>query len=307
MQKVCWIGLGHMGLPMAKNLMKSGFEVHGFDLSTDARKAAEHAGVITHDTAVAAAEDASAVFTMLPKSDHVRAALTAPGVIEATRASAIIVDCSTISASEAVQLAATIDAAGRCFLDAPVSGGTPGAEQGTLTFMVGGAAESVADVTPYLKAMGSRIFHVGQVGCGQSAKTVNNMMLAMNMASVAEAAALGEHLGLDHSTLVEIVKVSSGDSWVLRNFYPVAGVVENAPANNNFVAGFSANLMRKDVGLALAAAADSPIDLGMTAEVARRLDRVIARGLAEHDFSVLGELARGRNDESQQHTVHTNE
>ena len=159
--------------------------------------------------------------------------------------------------------------------------------------MVGGADTAVEVARPFLSAIGSRIFHLGSTGCGQSAKTVNNMMLAMNIASVCEAAMLAERLGLDHQTLLEVLEVSTSDSWVLRNFDPVAGVVDKAPANDDFAPGFTTHLMRKDVGLALEAAGKHPIDLGMTAEVARRLDRLIDEGLGDQDFSVLVKMAGG--------------
>jgi 3-hydroxyisobutyrate dehydrogenase len=293
MQKVCWLGLGRMGLPMATHLSAGGFEVHGYDPSAEVRQGAEQAGITTHHAAVEAAAGAHAVFTMLPTFAHVEQALSVPGFLASTAGDALIVDSSTIGGDDARCLAEKVHAAGRRFIDAPVSGGTPGAHAGTLTFMVGGPADSVQEATPYLDAMGSRIFHIGHIGCGQSAKTVNNMILAMNMAAVSEAATLAGRLGLDHRALVEIVKVSSGDSWVLRNFYPVAGVVDNAPANNDFAPGFTAQLMRKDVGLALGAASAHAVDLGMTQEAARRLDRLINAGLGDLDFSALVQLAEG--------------
>lgn len=294
MPKVCWLGLGRMGLPMATHLVRHGFDVHGYDPSASARQAAEAAGLRTHVTAQDAAIGAEAVFTMLPTFAYVEQVLS-PELLAATADDALIVDSSTISTDDARSLSRSVQRAGRTFIDAPVSGGTPGAHAGTLTFMVGGPDESIWQAAQYFSAMGSRTFHVGSVGCGQSAKTVNNMLLAMNMAAVSEAAALANRLGLDHHTLVEIVKVSSGDSWVLRNFYPVAGVVDNAPANHEFSAGFTTQLMRKDVGLALHAATVSggdEVDLGMTEEVARRLDRLIDAGLGHLDFSILVQLAQ---------------
>jgi 3-hydroxyisobutyrate dehydrogenase len=296
--KVCWLGLGRMGLPMAAHLSAVGFDVHGYDPSVSVREAATRAGITMHSTAQEAGDGAHAVFTMLPTYAHVEQALSAPGFLRATADAALIIDSSTISGANARELSVLAATAGRRFLDAPVSGGTPGAHAGTLTFMVGGPEESVQEAAPYFSAMGSRTFHIGEVGCGQSAKTVNNMLLAMNMAAVCEAAALAGKLGLDHHALVDIVKVSSGDSWVLRNFYPVAGVVENAPANRDFAPGFTAHLMRKDVGLALEAAAPHTVDLSMTEEAARRLDRLINAGSGDLDFSALMQVAQGRNLET---------
>lgn len=291
--KICWIGLGHMGLPMAAHLHGAGYQVHTYDISSTACAAAASAGLHVADAASDAARGAEAVFTMLPTGAHVRKVLVESGLARLTAADALIIDSSTISTAEARSIGSAVEDAGRGFIDAPVSGGTSGARNGTLTFMVGGTREQYERARPLLEPMASRLFHLGGTGCGQSAKTVNNMMLAMHMASVSEAAVLAERLGLDAGTFFEVVKVSSGDSWVLRNFYPIPGVVESSPANHGFTPTFAAALMRKDVGLALDTASEHDLDAGMTRYVAGLLDRLIAAGHGELDFSALVRIAAG--------------
>lgn len=291
--KICWIGLGNMGLPMATHLHTAGHDVVGFDLSADARDAATAAGLRTAHSAAEAAENADVVVTMLPKGEHVKAALFEAEALRASAVDALVLDCSTISAEQAREIADAVTATGRRFLDAPVSGGTAGAQNGTLTFMVGGESADLDAARPLLETMGARIFHAGAVGAGQSAKMVNNMMLAMNMQSTCEAAVLAQRLGITPQTVIDIAGVSTGDSWALRNYYPVAGHVDAAPSNRNFTGGFSVALMRKDLGLALDAAAAHGVDTVATAEVARRLDNLVADGRGSLDFSSLIHLIDG--------------
>lgn len=291
--KICWIGLGNMGLPMATHLHSAGHDVVGVDLSADAREAAGAAGLRTTDSAATAADGADVVVTMLPKGAHVRAVLLESGTLTAAGDHALVLDCSTISGAEAREIGAAVAATGRRFLDAPVSGGTAGAQNATLTFMVGGASADLDAARPLLELMGARIFHAGDAGAGQSAKMVNNMMLAMNMQSTCEAAVLAERLGITPQTVIDIAGVSTGDSWALRNYYPVAGPVAAAPSSRDFTGGFSVALMRKDLGLALDAAAEHGVDTAATAEVARRLENLIADGRGSLDFSSLIHLVDG--------------
>jgi 3-hydroxyisobutyrate dehydrogenase len=290
--KVCWVGLGHMGLPMAAHLHRAGHDVTAFDLSPESRNAATAIGVRAHDTLLDAAAGVEVVFTMLPTGEHVRKVLLDSGLAEVA-SEATYVDCSTISPADARAIAEGLAGTGLGFVDAPVSGGTGGAEGGTLTFMVGGTDVQFSMLIPLLEAMGRRLFHVGETGCGQAAKLVNNMMLAMNMAAVSEAAVMADRLGLDHRTFWEIAQVSSGDSWVLRNFYPVAGIVPTSPASHGFAPGFSASLMRKDVGLALHEAEAHAIPGAMTKQAADVLDQLIQSGNGHLDFSAVVRVAAG--------------
>ncbi|MFF9040449.1 3-hydroxyisobutyrate dehydrogenase [Streptomyces sp. NPDC014892] len=294
--KICWVGLGRMGLPMVSHLRRAGFDVHVHDISAMARAAAEEDGLTVASSLADAARGADVVFTMLPTGDHVRKVLLESGTDRLVGPRTIFVDSSTISPSEARAIARDVERDGRQFLDAPVSGGTEGAADGTLTFMVGGAVEAFEQVRPLLAAMGKNLFHLGGTGCGQSAKTVNNMMLAMNMASLSEAVVLAERLDLDARTFLDVARTSSGDSWVLRHFYPIKGTVPTAPVNQDFAPGFTASLMRKDVGLALDAARSHEVRVPMTHQAAELLDRLIAAGQGQLDFTALVKLASGEID-----------
>lgn len=287
MTRLGWIGLGNMGAPMARNVAAAGHEVVAFDLCPEAREAA---GVPTVDSALDAFRDADVVITMLPKGEHVRSALCGAGVLEATAAGALVIDCSTIAVADARSIAGEVQNRGRRFLDAPVSGGTAGAETGTLTFMVGGEPSDVEAARPLLDAMGSRVFHVGPAGSGQGVKMLNNLMLAVNLQGVAEAAALADRLGIDHSTLIECASVSSGDSWVLRNYYPIAGPVPSAPSNREFSGGFSVALMAKDLGLAHETAAGVDLDLAAARGMSERLQTLTDLGDAALDCSAVVKL-----------------
>ena len=233
--KICWIGLGNMGFPMAAHLHNSRYDVSGFDVSPQARVAAADAGVPVAESVREAANGAEVLVTMLPRGEHVRAALSDSVALAAAERDALVIDCSTIGAADARDIGTMVAATGRRFLDAPVSGGTFGAQNAALTFMVGGTAADVVAARPLFDAMGSRVFHAGEVGAGQSAKLVNNMMLAVNMQSTCEAAVLAQRLGIAPETVIEIVGVSTGDSWALRNYYPIPGVVEVAPSDRKSV------------------------------------------------------------------------
>lgn len=291
MTRIGWIGLGNMGGPMAKNAAAAGYDVAAYDLSPDARSGA---AVPTVDSTVEALRDADIVVTMLPKGEHVRAALIDSGALEGAKPGALVIDCSTIAVDDVTVLSDAVTGQGRHYIDAPVSGGTVGAEAGTLTFMVGGDASDFETARPLLDVMGSRVFHVGPVGAGQAIKMINNMMLATNLQGVAEAAVLADRLGVDHSTLIDVASVSSGDSWVLRNYYPIAGPVPTAPSSREFRGGFSVALMAKDLGLALTSAEALDVDAAAAREVSRRLQKVTDSGDASLDFSSIVDLLQSR-------------
>lgn len=287
MTRIGWIGLGNMGAPMAKNAAAAGYDVTAYDLSSDARSGAD---VPTVDSPADALRDADIVVTMLPKGEHVRAALIDSGALDGAKPGALVIDCSTIAVDDVTALAEAVKGQGRQYIDAPVSGGTAGAQAGTLTFMVGGDASEFDTARPILEAMGSRAFHVGAVGSGQAIKMINNMMLATNLQGLAEAAILAERLGVDHSTLIDVASVSSGDSWVLRNYYPIAGPVPSAPSSREFRGGFSVALMAKDLDLALTAADALKVDAAAAREVSCRLQTVSDEGDASLDFSSIVQL-----------------
>ncbi|MFC5300419.1 3-hydroxyisobutyrate dehydrogenase [Azospira restricta] len=250
--KIAFIGLGNMGLPMAQNLSRAGFAVSGFDLSAAQMDALAAVGGERAVSAAAAVTGADAVVTMLPASRHVEATyLGAGGVLDCAAPGTLFIDCSTIAPEAARKVAVAAAARGFAMLDAPVSGGTGGAQAGTLTFMVGGAAGALDRARPLLEKMGRNIFHAGDSGAGQTVKVCNNMLLGILMSGTAEALRLGMANGMDPKVLSEIMAKSSGRNWVLEVYNPCPGVMDSAPSSRGYAGGFGVDLMLKDLGLAV--------------------------------------------------------
>ena len=266
MSNIAFIGLGNMGGPMALNLIKKGHNVVGFDLSEEALKIITAAGGQTAESASAAAKDADIVVSMLPSGKHV-AALYSEEFIGNLKPNTLLIDSSTIDAVTARTVAKRAVSKGCKMIDAPVSGGTAGAQAGTLTFIVGGKQEDYEKARPILKCMGQNIFHAGESGAGQVAKICNNMLLAIHMIGTSEAINLGVKHGLDPQILSEIMQKSSGKNWSLDVYNPYPGVMENAPASRNYSGGFAVDLMTKDLGLAAEAGLETKTStpLGNTA------------------------------------------
>ena len=294
MAVVAWIGLGNMGGSMSVNLAKAGHEVRGFDLNPEALAAAEAGGVKPVGSIAEAVKGADVVFTMLPKGEHARAVyLGEDGVLAHADTKTLLVDSSTIDIASAQALHDAAAEAGFRFVDAPVSGGMSGAKAATLTFMIGGEAGAVADATEYIRPMAANIIPTGGPTTGQAAKICNNLMLFINLASTAEGAVLADRLGLDKQVFWDIASVSSGDSWALRTWYPVAGVVPTAASNNDFAPTFTAELANKDIGLAISAAADTGTPLEIGQHVQQLFQRLIDAGQAGKDCSAIVKLVDG--------------
>lgn len=286
--KIAWIGLGNMGLPMATNPARRardvGDELAVYDVDEAARASAHANGLAVARDMVVTATAAEVVFAMLPKGAIVADVLGQ--VLPHLAPGAVVVDCSTIASTDVVELHGKAQVQSIRFIDGPVSDGADAAGA-TLTFMVGASADDLAEVTPLLEAMGIRILYAGEVGRAQDAKVVNNLMLAINMQSLSESARLADSLGLDHRTLVGIAAQSSGDSWMLRSYYPVPDVVDTAPAGRNFEAGFATELTLKDLRLALAAATHHGLTTPEVTLVESRLQTLVDQGAAPRDFSIL--------------------
>ncbi|VFR79119.1 3-hydroxyisobutyrate dehydrogenase [plant metagenome] len=293
MKQIAFIGLGNMGAPMALNLLKAGHALKVFDLSEKALKQAAEAGASVAASAQDAVTGADCVITMLPASAHVEKLYLSDDLLAGVRADALVIDCSTIAPESARRVAAAAQARGIAMIDAPVSGGTGGAAAGTLTFIVGGAAESLERARPLLEKMGKNIFHAGDAGAGQVAKICNNMLLGVLMAGTAEALALGVANGLDVKVLSDIISKSSGRNWATELYNPWPGVMPNVPASKGYEGGFGVDLMLKDLGLAaeaaLAVRAATPLG-----ELARNLYAMhSAQGSGGLDFSSILGLVRG--------------
>ena len=294
MAVVAWIGLGNMGGSMSANLVKAGHDVRGFDLNPEAVAAAEARGVKPAASLAAAVDGADVVFTMLPKGEHARAVyLGEDGVLAHADTRTLLVDSSTIDIASAQALHDAAAVAGFRFVDAPVSGGMSGAKAGTLTFMIGGEAGAVADATEYIRPMAANVIPTGGATTGQAAKICNNLMLFINLASTAEGAVLADRLGLDKQVFWDIASVSSGDSWALRTWYPVGGVVPTAASNNGFAPTFTTELANKDIGLAISAARDTGTPLEIGEHVQTLFQRLIDSGQSGKDCSMIIKLVDG--------------
>jgi len=294
MANIGFIGLGNMGGPMAKNLIKAGHTLKVFDLSDRAVAVLVALGAARAMTVSDAAREVDFVVSMLPAGEHVRAVyLGEEGLIAAARKGAIFIDCSTIDVPTARQIIIAANEDGKYMLDAPVSGGVGGAEAGTLTFMVGGDEKIFAQAKPVFEAMGKNIFHAGAAGNGQVAKVCNNMILGISMIGVSEAFVLAEKLGLDAQTLFNISSTASGQCWSMTSYCPVPGPVPSSPANREYKAGFTAAMMLKDLRLAQDAgkAAHTPLPLG--AQAAQIYALMEASGDDGLDFSGVIKLLRG--------------
>nr|WP_281179489.1 3-hydroxyisobutyrate dehydrogenase [Nocardia inohanensis] len=293
-KKVGFLGLGHMGGPMAANLVKAGYEVLAFDPVPAAQEQAKADGATVVATAAEATAAADIVITMLPNG---RIVLDLYGeILAAAKPGTLFVDCSTIDVADAKQAAEMAAAAGHRAVDAPVSGGVAGAAAGTLTFMVGGADADFADALPLLEVMGGKVVHCGGAGVGQAAKICNNMLLGISMIGLSEAIVLGEKLGLTHDKFFDVVSTASGQSWALTSYCPVPGPVPTSPANNDYQPGFATALMNKDLGLAASALQANGVD-GQIGLLAAEIYNRFNQDESGKDFSAIVTDIRKRSGE----------
>jgi 3-hydroxyisobutyrate dehydrogenase len=294
MSTIGFIGLGNMGLPMARNLMRAGHLLRAFDVVPASVDAAVAAGATAARSPAETTAEAELVITMLPEGRHVREVwLGAAGVLAHAAPEALLIDCSTIDVETARAVNRAAGERGLEVLDAPVSGGVAGAENATLTFMVGGSEAGVARSRPVLAQIGKAVVHAGPSGNGQAAKICNNMMLGISMIGVCEAFVLAERLGLAADKLFEVSSQSSGQSWSLTSYCPVPGPVPSSPANRGYQAGFTAAMMAKDLRLAQDAAqsVDAPTPLGAQA---RQLYALFTNGgHGRLDFSAIIKMLAG--------------
>lgn len=292
-----FIGLGNMGAPMARNLLIAGYRLTVFDLSDAAVAGLVEAGAnAAHSVIDMAVSDVELIITMLPAASHVRQVyLGKQGLLSGLAPGVRLIDSSTIDPMTARDVAAVALQQGNPMLDAPVSGGTGGAEAGTLTFMVGGNTADYDAALSVLRSMGKNIVHCGPAGNGQVAKVANNMLLAISMIGVSEAMSLGVSLGMDPKVLAGIINTSSGRCWSSDTYNPFPGVIEGAPASRNYTGGFGADLMLKDLGLATEAAKQQkqPVILGALAQ--QLYQTFSSQGHGAMDFSAIIKLYSGED------------
>ena len=288
--KIGFVGLGHMGNPMARNLLKHGHTLKVYDVVPELVKKLSEKGADVASSAVDCARGVEVVITMLPSSPHVRSVyLGQYGILAGAAPGTPLIDCSTIDPLTAREVAMDAKAKSCPMVDAPVSGGVGGAEAGTLTFMVGGDAQDFETAKPILQAMGKNIVHCGAAGNGQVAKICNNMMLAIEMIATSEGMTLAAKLGMDPKVFAAIVNTSSGRCWSSDTYNPYPGVLENVPASRNYTGGFGADLMLKDLTLVTDAAksAHHPVMLGALAQQIYQKHSVDGNGAKDFSSVIL--------------------
>ncbi|BCW45314.1 3-hydroxyisobutyrate dehydrogenase [Arthrobacter sp. StoSoilB5] len=301
--RIAFIGLGHMGGPMAANLANAGYEVTGFDLAASSLDQARTHGIKIAESAVSAVDAADVVITMLPAGRHVlelyKGTDDSRGLLSAASPGTLFIDCSTIAVGDSLAAHELAASAGQRCLEAPVSGGVAGATAGTLTFMVGGLDADFAQAGPLLDTMGKRKVYCGGPGAGQAAKICNNMILGITMIAVSEAFVLGEQLGVGNDALFDVMANASGQCWALTSNCPVPGPVPASPANHDFRPGFASALMAKDLDLAADAQAYAGLqDVGLGGRAADMYRAFSDGGGAEQDFSAIINAMRAKADES---------
>ena len=283
---VAVIGLGTMGAPMALNLMKAGHRVVVHNRTRDRELPLVEAGAQRADTPAAAAANADIIVTCVSDTPDVQTIiLDGNGVIAGAKPGSLVIDMSTISPTTTRDIAASLAEKGVAMLDAPVSGGSEGAQQGTLSIMVGGDAADVARAMPVLEAMGKTITHVGNIGAGQLTKAINQIIVAGTYWSIAEGMALGLKAGLDMEKVTQAVGGGAAGSWGLTNR---AGNM----INNEYPLGFRVRLHRKDLLIALEAARELNLPLPMAAYVEQVESSLIGKGYGDEDVSAIARSVR---------------
>lgn len=291
MAKIGFVGLGHMGLPMAINLVKAGHHVTGYDLQQSALdRFAERGGLIAANLHEVGKEQ-DILITMLQTGQQVlHVCLGIDGLFSKANPGTLFIDCSTIDVKTSRDIHQLAKEHHLLSVDSPVSGGVAGAAAGTLTFMVGGENEAFSTARPILSAMGKKIIHTGDAGSGQAAKICNNMILGISMVAVSEAFTLAEQLGLSAEKLFEVVSNSSGQCWAMTQYVPVPGILENVPANNDYKPGFASAMMLKDLLLSQSTAQSVHVSTPLGAKTTELYQHFIDQGSGESDFSAIIKL-----------------
>lgn len=284
--RIGFIGLGHMGGPMCANLLAKGHAVRAYDVVPALVDRAVAKGAAKATSVADCVAGAEAVVTMLPSSPHVRAVYCGDsGVIHHAKPGTLLIDSSTIDPLTAREVAFDAMARGLAMVDAPVSGGTAGAEAATLTFMVGGSTKDFEAAKALLACMGRNIVHCGAGGNGQVAKICNNLMLGIGMIATSEAMTLAAKLGMDPKVFAGIVNTSSGRCWSSDTYNPYPGVLDGVPASRGYAGGFGSDLMLKDLGLAAEAARNARVPVLLGAVAQQVYQKHSADGHGGKDFS----------------------
>jgi 3-hydroxyisobutyrate dehydrogenase len=288
-QAVGFLGLGTMGAAMAANLARAGFPVTAWNRTPGRAPELDELGVTRGATPAEVAAASSVVVICVSDTPDVEAVLFGPGGLAAgARPGTLVIDCSTISPAPTREFAARLAAAGVALVDAPVSGGSEGAQKATLTIFVGGEAADFQRARPVLAALGKTITHVGPIGSGQAVKAVNQVILAGTYLGVAEGIVLAMKAGLDVDQVVEALGGGAAQSWVLANR-------SGRMIANDYPLGFKVALHRKDLGIALDLARELGADLPVADLAAELETSLIGEGHAEDDMSALARSIRARS------------
>ena len=294
MAKIGFIGLGHMGTPMAINLLKAGHELLVYDLKKPAIENLVKLGATAANSLAELAADADVIFTMLQNSDEVVDVCLAPdGLFSHMSKNALYIDSSSININICRELHLEAENRGLHMLDAPVSGGVKGAESGSLTIMVGGQKEYYDQGLEYFNILGQNVIHTGISGSGQAAKICNNMVLGISMIGISEAFVLAKKLGLDSKVFFEIANSSSAQCWALSNYCPEPNMMENVPSDNDYEPGFTARMMLKDLRLSQKAATSVNVSTPLGANAAALYSLYVNGGYGEKDFSGIIKFLEG--------------
>jgi 2-hydroxymethylglutarate dehydrogenase len=285
-EHIGFIGLGAMGRPMAKNLLKAGYPLTVYDLNPEPIKEVIAHGAKAASSSAEAARDAEVIITMLPACDEVKSAvLGAGGVLGGATEGALLIDMSSIAPHTSKLVASEAAKVGVRFLDAPVSGGVTAAENGTLTIIVGGDRALLDGHMDLMQAMGKNIYHVGDVGMGETVKMINQVLAGINMLAIAEAFVLGTKLGADPETIYKVIRVSAGNSFLID-----ARVPDYLLKGDFSRPGFALDLMLKDLGLAIESAKINKIPLFLTGQAYQYFSMASSWGLGKKDMSSVTEL-----------------
>ena len=289
-----FIGLGNMGLPMADQLIKAGYTVQACDVSDANLQAASGIGAVATKSIAEATDGAKIVVTMLPAGKHVRSVyLETGGLIESASPGTLLIDSSTIDVDTSREVGSRAVAEGLEMIDAPVTGGVMAARVGKLNFIVGGTEDSFKRAETILSVMGKNVLYAGAQGSGIGVKICNNMCLGVSMVAAAETLMLAKRLNLDIKRTHEIITQASGQNWALSNYSPLPGLVDGVPANNGYKPGFTAEMMRKDLRLAMDAVSSVDASAPMGAQALAVFSLFCANGDAQTDYSGISKLVGG--------------
>jgi len=288
MTTIGFIGLGNMGNPMVKNLLKAGHEVIVYDLMPSAIVALVDEGAVAAKSVAELVKQSEVVFTMLQTGEQVSdVCLADDGIFKNAKNNLLYIDSSSIDVTTSRQIHQGAQSKNIAMIDAPVSGGVAGAVAASLTIMVGGESSAYDRAKPMLEVLGKNIIHAGASGNGQAAKICNNMILGISMIAVSEAFTLAKQLGLTEKVLFDIVSKASGQCWSLTSYCPVPGILDNVPANNNYQPGFTVAMMLKDLNLSQEAAESVSVSTPLGAEATSLYGLFSKSGNDSLDFSAI--------------------